>query len=700
MKALKIAGAAVAAVIVIAGLVLVIGIPSGFMTSAIQARVERATGYRLTMTGATKIGLWPTLNVTLNGVSLQDVRGRDTANRVNIDSVQADITLNSLWSGQPHINRLVISHPVVSVPLLRERIAQATAPAKATASSPDTADANTPVIERVTITDGAMMFSNLRDRVDNRIEGIDAEAMIGEDRNVKITGSARSGGQPLKFNIKATAPAPPIERQTIPVEATIEAPGLLQDPLTTRAEIRLNGSVVMINGVSGTLGDGSFNGWASVDIASKPLVKLDLDFQRLDVGGQSSATAAQPSTSQPSTSQASMSQPWSNALIDLTGLNYVDMQARISAAELSVGGTKIAPAAIEATLASGILKCRLANFGAYGGQGNGDLIVDASAANPNYTLRSDLAGIRALPLLQSAAGFDKLDGLLQAKLSLRSSGASQRAIMSNLDGTVFTVFQNGAIRGINVAQMIRSLTASTLSGWQESQEQATDLTQLSASFRVEKGQATTTDLNLVGPLVRVTGAGSINLGEQSLAFRVEPKLVMTTQGQGRATDPVGLGIPVVIDGPWAEPRIYPDMAGMLDNPDAAYAKLKGMGQGLFGSSGGLGGALGGLIGNSGLGANQPGAGNTGGNGSGGAAPSDPLGGNLGASIGNLIQQGMRQSRNLSPSAAPAQAPAPAPTTSQAPAVAPPPQPAQTDATPQATQDSQPMNDVLRQLFNR
>ncbi len=709
MKALKIAGAAVAVLIVIAGLLLVIGIPSGFMTSAIQARVERATGYKLTIAGTTKIGFWPTMNVTLNDISLQEMKDRDTANRVNIGSVQADITLSSLWSGQPHINQLVINHPVVSVPLLRERIAQPATPAKTAGSSANAADSNAPVIERVTITDGAMVFSNLRDRVDNRVEGINAEALIGEDRNVKIAGSASTSGHPLKFNIKATAPAAPIERQTIPVELTLEAPGLLQDSLMTRAEIRLNGSVVMINGVSGTVGDGAFNGWASVDIASKPLVKLDLDFQRLDVGSPSATTTAQPATSQASTSQTSMTQtsmtqtsmtqPWSNALIDLTGLNYVDMQARISAAELAVNGTKIAPAAIEATLASGILKARFANFGAYGGQGNADLIVDASAANPNYTLRSDLAGIRALPMLQSAAGFDKLDGLLQAKISLRSSGASQRAIMSNLDGTVFAVFQNGAIRGINVAQMIRSLTASTLSGWQESQEQATDLTQLSASFRVEKGQATTTDLNLVGPLVRVTGAGSVNLGEQSLAFRVEPKLVMTTQGQGRTTDPVGLGIPVVIDGPWAEPRIYPDMAGMLDNPDAAYAKLKSMGQGLFGANGAGLGALGGLIGNNGLGGNLPAAGNTGGTGAAGAAPSDPLGGNLGATIGNLIQQGMRQSRNISPSSAPSSA-APAPTTSQAAPVAPPPQPAQSDAVPQATQDSQPMNDVLRQLFNR
>ena len=110
--------------------------------------------------------------------------------------------------------------------------------------------------------------------------------------------------------------------------------------------------------------------------------------------------------------------------------------------------------------------------------------------------------MRALPLLQSAADFDKLDGKLQAKIAVRSTGASQRAIMSNLDGTVFAVFQDGAIRGLNVAQMIRSLTSGTLSGWQESKEQTTDLTQLSASFRIDKGQATTSDLNLVGPLVQ------------------------------------------------------------------------------------------------------------------------------------------------------------------------------------------------------
>jgi AsmA protein len=676
MRALKIAGAAITAVIVVAALLLIIGIPSGYLTSEITSRVERETGYRLTIAGATKVSIWPSLNVTLNDLTLQDPKDRDTSSRLTIGSVEADVTLASIWSGQPHITDLVITKPVLSVPLLRERSGQMIASPKP--ASPAAKDANAPAIDRVTVADGTVVFANLRDRVENRIEGINAEATIGGDRKVQIKGSARAGERPLKFAVKAAPPAPPLERQNIPTELTIEIPGTLQAPLTAKAEVRLNGSVAMINGISGAIGDGAFNGWASVDLASKPLVKLDLDFQRLDVApGPNRGGGA--------------SQPWSNATIDVTGLNYVDAQAKISAAELNIGEAHFAPAAIDAVLGSGVLRMQVANLGAYEGQASGELVVDASTATAAYTLRSDLTGVRALPLLRSAADFDKLDGKMQAKISVRSSGTSQRAIMSNLNGTVFAVFQDGAIRGLNVAQMIRSLTASPLSGWQEGKEQATDLTQLSASFKIDKGQATTTDLNLVGPLVRMTGAGTIDLGTKMLAFRVEPKLVLTTEGQGRAAEPVGFGIPVIIDGSWTEPRIYPEMQGILDNPDAAYAKLKEMGKGLFGQGGGgLGSSLGGLI--NGLGGNSSGGSTSG--------SSDPLGGRLGETLGNLLQQGLggagqsgrSQGRSIPPPSAAASDPATPPL--------PTPPPAQTDAIPQPTPDSQAMNEVLRQLFNR
>src|SRR5215468_10652734 len=694
MRALKIAGAASAAVIVVIALLLIVGIPSGFMTSAIQERVERDTGYKLAINGSTRVGIWPSLNVTMKDVTLQDPKDRDITNRLTAASIEADVTLSSVWSGKPEITELVIVRPVLNLPLQRERSRDIPARSAGGAAAPPFS------IEHVVVTGGTVVFSNLRDRVERRIDGLNADAIMTSDRKIRITGNARTGEHPLKFDVKATVPAPPLERQNIPTEFTLDAPGLLPASVSGKAEVRLSGSIIQINDLSGMFGDGAFNGWASVDVASKPLVKLDLDFHRLNVAMAKSA---------PNSAKA----PWSNATIELNGLNYVDGQARISAAQLNLGDTQFAPAAIEANLASGVLKLRVANLGTYGGQANVDLAVDATNASPSYTLQTDLAGVRALPLLQSTADFDKLDGKMQAKIAVRSTGNSQRAIMTNMSGTVFALFQDGQIRGLNVAQMIRSLTASPLSGWQENSQQATDLSQLSASFKLDKGQATTYDLNLVGPLVKVTGVGTIDLGTKQMGFRVEPKLAMTTEGQGRTSDPVGFGIPVIIDGPWSEPRIYPEMSGILENPDQAYAKLREMGKGLFGKDGaGLGAAIGGLL--SGI---QQGGGQPGQQPGAGTGQPNALGGDLGATIGNLLQQGLGGLGQ--PQAAPGQQPQaagqppggsrpqgrsiPAPSASPAPqpqAETASPPPAASSAPVPSNQESQPMNDVLRQLFNR
>jgi AsmA protein len=630
MRVLKIAGTAIAAVIVIVAVLLMIGIPSGVVTQTIQDRVERKTGYRLAVAGATRLGIWPSLHVTLNDLTVQDPKARDPDGRLTIGSVQAHIPLRSALSGHPQVSELVITRPVVYVPLRRERDARIDNVPKP-APSPGDAAATDVVIDHVKVIDGAVVFTNLRDRVEHRIEGIDADVQIDSDRQVNFSGNARSGERPLKFGIKATLPAGSMQRQNIPVELTLDSAGLVGRSLSAKAQVRANGAVLAINGLSGILDGVQFNGWASADLVSKPLVKLDLDFQRLDLGTPS---RGRPAASQPA-------QPWSNEPINLAGLNYVDAQIRMSAAELNIGDARFAPAAIDAALGSGVLKAQFSHLGVYGGEADGELTVDVSGDNPAYVLRSDLAGVRALPLLSGLADFDKIDGKMQARLAFRSGGASQRAIVAGLSGTAFVVFQDGAIRDLNIARMIRSLTSGTLSGWQQGRDQTTDLAQLSASFRIEQGQATTSDLTLAGPLVRMTGGGTVDLPAKTLVFRVEPKLVMTTEGQGSAANPVGLGIPVVIEGPWAEPRIYPDIAGILDNPDAAYAKLKALGNGLFGQ-GGIG--------------------------------SD---GRLGETLGNLLQQGLGSRGTTPPPASP-----------------------QDQLKPPPRDQESPIDGIMKQLFGR
>jgi len=154
---------------------------------------------------------------------------------------------------------------------------------------------------------------------------------------------------------------------------------------------------------------------------------------------------------------------------------------------------------------------------------------------------------------------------------------------------------------------------------------------------------------------------------------------------------------VVLSGPWSSPKIYPEIQGILDNPEAAYGKLHEMGKGLFGPDGA---GLNNIIGNLGsLAGNQGGAGGTGGTGGTG----NRLGGGLGQALGDLLgglgnagggSPGGTHSRSI-----PATPMDPQATTPQPQQAAPPPATAQA-APPPVQQDSQTMNDVLRQLFNR
>src|SRR5712672_2763916 len=104
MRVLKIAGAAIGAVVVIIALLSVIGV-------------------------------WPSLNITLNDVTLQDPRDRDTTSRLTAGRIQADVTLASVWAGRPQITELMIVRPVLSVPLRRVRVKDASPAPKSTAGT-------------------------------------------------------------------------------------------------------------------------------------------------------------------------------------------------------------------------------------------------------------------------------------------------------------------------------------------------------------------------------------------------------------------------------------------------------------------------------------------------------------------------------------------------------------------------------------
>jgi AsmA protein len=427
-------------------------------------------------------------------------------------------------------------------------------------------------------------FTNPSGQVESRIEAIAISGSLSSDRQLAMKVSGRWGEQTLRADIKSKFPADGSDKRVAPLEFTIDAPGLLLDPMTGRAEAGVNGTLLTINSLTGAVGKSRFNGQASVDFAGKPAVKLNVDLQRIDIAVANAGVSANAVPS-----SAGLDQPWSDKPINLDWLNFLDAEMQVTATDLRVDRFRLAPASVGVILNNGVLTTGLVRTGIYGGQIQGTLVVDVSKAEPSHALRVDLTGVKALPLLSDVAAFDGIDGSMQAKIDARGRGTNPRAIVSSLYGAVDLSVQDGELRSVNIAKMIRFVAAGTLSGWQENKAEKTDLTQLSTFFRLEGGKASTDNLRLLGPLVRVTGAGTADLAAKTLQFRVEPKLVLSLEGQGGAADPIGIGVPVMVQGPWGSPRIYPEVAGILDNPEAAYAKLRELGQGLFGMSAGQSG---------------------------------------------------------------------------------------------------------------
>ena len=202
-----------------------------------------------------------------------------------------------------------------------------------------------------------------------------------------------------------------------------------------------------------------------------------------------------------------------------------------------------------------------------------------------------LTGVSGLPVLKDAAGFDWVDGKARIQLALAGTGATERAVMESLNGKADFVFADGAIIGYNVPQMIRGLSQGKIGGFGRNLAEKTEFSEAGASFVITKGVAETKDLRALSSIVRVSGAGTVNLGQRQIDMIVRPKLGGASPAQpgGIASgDLSGLELPIKIKGSWERPQVAPDVDGLLKNPTQAVDTIREIGRQLQqGKTGGL-----------------------------------------------------------------------------------------------------------------
>lgn len=399
----------------------------------------------------------------------------------------------------------------------------------------------------------------------------------------------------------------------------------------------------------------AMTGAAGVDLSGqRPLVTARLNSGPLDLspftGGSSSGSGAG--------AGAGSAQGWSTEPLDLSALRTVDADVSINAQSVDLGDIEVGRTAIDATLRDGTLNVTFNPIDAYGGQMTGSVGVVAGQ-EPQVSTDVTISQVQLRPLLNALAGIDNLEGLGAFRINVAGRGRSMDAMMRSLKGNGGLDLTDGAILGVNLAAMVRNLTG------QGGLEQKTDFSAVTGTFDISNGVLHNTDFSFLGPLLRVVGAGTVDLGQRTQNFRLEPTAVASLTGQGGTLEDSGLGIfPILITGSWSNPKIRPDLTaaiqGLLTDPNKTLDAVTGLAKGgnakdaagallgaVTGQSGGgtgdgSGGALGQALGGM-LGGGSSGSGSGTGDGSGaGVAAGAAAGAGLGALLGGALGGGSKK----------------------------------------------------------
>jgi AsmA protein len=540
------------------------------------AEIEEATGYRLTVNGSLHISAFPTLKLVAEDVGVAQTSGAGTVDLATAKELRFGLAMAPLLSGKIQLTEIALIRPVLNMPQASPKTVGAKPREKAVGGVSVASALKSLSLDSLRIEDGTLILRGEGGAPGKSIDGLNLVASLPAfDAPLSLDLKARFDGQPLSVTGSVSSFGPFLDGEAAKILFDVDAPAYFPQRLALMGTATYTGGIFALDGFSARAGETMLRGVISANLSGAvPQIKASLNGDSLDVDGLLGGSAKAPA------GPADGAAGWSDAKIDFSGLKAVNAQINISVDRFAYSTIKAGPIGIRAALSGGKLKLELPNFQLYGGLGAGVLSVDATGKVPVQVFRFSLSNLDAYPFLDDVAAFQRIEGKAAVSIDLATSGASQRAMVSALSGTASFEFSDGAIRGINVAKMVRNLGSATLSGWQSGEAEKTDFASLGASFKIAQGKAETRDLHLSGPLVRMGGTGTIDLPAQAINFRVDPQVVASLEGQGGKKDLEGLGVTVAINGPWAQPSIYPDIAGILENPQAAYEKLSKLGGGL------------------------------------------------------------------------------------------------------------------------
>ncbi|ELP8109026.1 TPA: AsmA family protein [Vibrio vulnificus] len=304
----------------------------------------------------------------------------------------------------------------------------------------------------------------------------------------------------------------------------------------------------------------ALDGKADVTLAEIPKVRFSLHSPEIDLDEFLGLTQPSQETASTNSSNDKNAHPEANNEVepDLSALKTLDVIGQVSIDKLKANNAKLQNVITKFTVNRGIATLDRFDANLYQGSINASAKLDARRSPATYSVKKRIKGVQVQPLLVDVAQNDKLEGTGNIDVDVKGSSLTPSGIQKNLVGTVEINFADGAVNGINVAQMIRENYAKIKGKKLDATDgvQKTDFSSMTATLTLNKGKVTTNNMHMQSPLLRIRGKGEANYINQTVDFTVSTSIVGSLEGQGgKDIDELrDVTIPINISGSWADPK--------------------------------------------------------------------------------------------------------------------------------------------------
>jgi AsmA protein len=636
VKKLLIGFAVVIVLVIAAAIAVPFFIPLDTYKAKIIALVKSETGRDLKIAGPIHFSLFPSVALEANDVSLSNPAGAASPNMVQLKTLDVELKLIPLLHGGLEISQFKLVQPVIALEVDKQGkpswaftpaapagaappAAQPAAPSTPAASGDSAANFSAISLGDVSIVDGQALPS-----LDEPFAAKGGAVWDGEKATLTLQidkpGAVQHGGAspvaitfaaaPINFAFKGDATGVALSKLTGGIDLSIpsvrglakwagvafDAPGTGFGRMTLSGKIDKQGDKIAFSNAVITLDAIKATGALTVDTGgAKPALSGRLDVDKLDVNpylaseNKSAGTSTSTSNSgagagaAPPAASSAKSSGWSDTPIDVSPLKLANADFDLSANSILYRKIQIGKSALSLHLKDGRFEADLSQIALYQGKGQGKFTVDGSGATPAIAMNFNLSGVAIQPLAKDTADFDRLSGTGSVVIDVTGHGKSQREIVNSLGGKGSLNLANGKIQGVNLVAFVKNTAqalTSAIGG-----NNATDFGALTGTYTITNGILRNNDLKLTSPEVPMTGAGTVDLPQRTVNYRVTPNVAGA------------LAVPVDVTGPWDNLSYRPDLAGiakgLAEDPSKALDLLKGGGSG---AGSGAGNLLKGLLG--------------------------------------------------------------------------------------------------------